>query len=781
MVGVRRARLSSPTHVSASQLLKVNLFLLLATILLSSSVSLARTGPEAHWASTIESGIEARNRGNIQLSIGLLNKAWEAASSLDERTRAAAELGASLLQARRLDDAEEFLKIAYANFSYPGKASVALDLGNLAVARKNNKLALQYYLEAETNAGESLATRISAALNRARIGQEVDRLSALAPIIKDIENVASLNARARLYLNLGLQAKQILPQGLALAYQSIHSAYTLAPKIDKRLALEAFDALAQLYEDQGRTDEAKALTRLALTRVTAGKESVNVQDILVRLEWRDGRLLRREGRTIEALAAYQNAAMHLEGIRQDIPIEYENGRSSFQETLRPVFTGLADVTLIAAANSPGQEQKLYRQAIHALELTKQSEMQDYLGDRCSVDAVGSGMSIQMPARTAALYPILFDDRVELLLETNSGIVRRTSNIGGAAAGKLALTLAKALPNYSSRGYLSSAQQLYDAILRPIEGELAKQNIETLIVVSDGPLRLVPIGALHDGEKFAIERFAVTTVTGLSMTDVQVSKTSTGSSLLAGLSEPGTVVSKLTSANVESMLTGAPAVNPTETRSGPQVRSIRSRGGPAAVAGKNEDTARVTQLKEMLALPGAKEEIQSLGKIMPNVSMLNEAFTLEQFGKAVGSGDYRILHIASHGVFGGDANSSYIMTYDDLLTMNRMDFLLRDRESDTNPIELLTLSACETAEGNERSPLGFSGAAIKAKAKSVIGTLWPVGDEAARKIMEKFYEGYTRGKLSKSAALRNAQRELLRDDNLSHPFFWAPFVVIGNWM
>jgi CHAT domain-containing protein len=99
----------------------------------------------------------------------------------------------------------------------------------------------------------------------------------------------------------------------------------------------------------------------------------------------------------------------------------------------------------------------------------------------------------------------------------------------------------------------------------------------------------------------------------------------------------------------------------------------------------------------------------------------------------------------------------------------------------NPIELLSLSACETAEGDERSPLGISGAAMKARAKSVLGSLWPVDDDAARKTMEKFYQGLATRQLTKTEALRQAQIELLHKDEFSHPLFWAPFVLIGNWL
>jgi CHAT domain-containing protein len=190
---------------------------------------------------------------------------------------------------------------------------------------------------------------------------------------------------------------------------------------------------------------------------------------------------------------------------------------------------------------------------------------------------------------------------------------------------------------------------------------------------------------------------------------------------------------------------------------------------------------VARLKEALALPSVKQEIADVTSIVPGVTLLNGDFTRDRFTKEAESGKYRVIHIASHGVFGGNASSSYILAYDELLTMNDLEKMLRGSDVEANPIDLLTLSACETAEGNDRAPLGISGVAIKAKARSVVGTLWPVSDEAARQFMPKFYEGFIHKGFSKAVALQAAQREMLKHKDFSHPFFWAPFVVIGSWL
>jgi CHAT domain-containing protein len=759
----------------------VGIFLLcIACLLGTANFAPARAAQSPGAEDLIQSGIAARSRGNIQLSIDLLSKAWETPDAERARMHIAAELGASLLQARRLDDAEKFLQQAYKGATGAGRAKVAVDLGNLAFSRGNNELAQRYFDEAVKLAGNDLRARLPASLNRARLLPDAERRVALGALFGDITGIAEPAARARLYLNLGFQARQLVPEGLELAYRSVAEARKLVPQLDKRLALETFDALAQLYEDQDRRQEALRLTQSALEHANTGAASD--EDILLRLEWRKGRIAQRDGRRRDALAAYQLAAHHLETIRQDLPIEYEDGRSSFRETLQPVLNGLVDLLLAGLDDVPEQQRATpLRAAINALELTRQSEMQDFLGDRCAVDGVRTDTPGTIPAHTAIIYPVLLPDRLELLMEADGVIVRRTVKVGGAQIAQRAKTFARALSRFNSDGYLPAARELYDWVLRPFEDEFTQRKTQTVVVVSDGPLRLIPFGALHDGKQFAIERFAFSTVTGMSMTSTLAPAKNQSGTLLAGMAVPGPVVDQLATAQTNTMLASNDNADDAPTQRGaPLIRSARLRALERGLGTSTSLAQRTQSLRESLSLPGVQQEMQELGAVMPNTSLVDQNFTLARFTKEISSGDYRIVHIASHGVFGGSASSSYIMTYDQVLTMDRLESLLRGKQAGAAPIELLTLSACETAEGNERAPLGISGAAIKAKAQSVIGTLWPVGDEAARKVMGTFYAGLVKKNYSKAEALQRAQKEVLADKALAHPFYWAPFALIGNW-
>jgi CHAT domain-containing protein len=782
------------------------------------ALTLAGAFAEESWTAALSAGVASRAQGNLDLSIGQLAEAGRLAANLGQRMRAAAELGASLLQARRLDQARPLLLEAYAFFSGIERAQVALDLGNLALLRKEHKEARRYYeevvAEAEKHAvplsDDNSALALSAQLNGLRLLPVAEKSKNLNPLLQKIAALGDPQVRARLYLNLGSQAQSLGQPHLALAFQSLERARQLLSGAENTCQRsETLDALAQLYEAQGRSEEALRLTQQALAEAATLPPGV-IGELAISLEWRQARLQIALGREGLALAAFQRAVAQIERLRQDIPIEYEEGRSSFRQTLEPVYLGLAELLLKEADRQLEPAKSAYlRRARDTVELIKQSELQDYLGDRCTVEAVRHGRSAAMasevaddsahrPARippgSAVLYPIIFKDHIELLLETSAGIVHRSKQVSGSVVREAALVFAADLRD-GEAGYLPRAQQLYDWLLRPFEAIFTEQNIRALVLVPEGALRLVALGALHDGNRFVIEKLAVSTVTGLSITNTSPPSAKAFHSLLAGVSEFGPVVDKL-----EKWGDGRGRTPETASRvAAPGLASLRalramkrgSSGDPGVSENPQASTgfegvdsradSRARALRAALALPGVKDEIAAIRLILPGTHMLDAAFTVEGFRRAAETESHQIIHIASHGVFGGTADSSYILAYDDILTLDGLQTLLKSDQFRKRPIELITLSACETAEGNDRSPLGISGAAIKARAKSVLGTLWPVDDNAARKVMETFYRGLIVFHLAKTEALRQAQIELLRSDEFSHPFFWAPFLLVGNWL
>lgn len=162
-------------------------------------------------------------------------------------------------------------------------------------------------------------------------------------------------------------------------------------------------------------------------------------------------------------------------------------------------------------------------------------------------------------------------------------------------------------------------------------------------------------------------------------------------------------------------------------------------------------------------------------------MLNEDLQKDRFSKELKEKAYKVIHIASHGFFGGAPEQNFIMTYDSILNMNQLEALIRPKQFAESPVELVTLSACQTAEGDDRSPLGLSGVALKSGARSALGSLWPVSDHAAQELLPIFYHFLENDSVSKAEALQKAQLMLMQDERFQHPYYWASFILIGNWL
>lgn len=723
----------------------------------------------------IEAGEQHSRTGNLNMALEQLHTAYQSAANPADKARAANALGVTFYRMHRYKEALPLLTEAFEGTSDPrDKARHANDLGNLYAGQRDIDDAYTWYERALELAPGDSSLQAAARLNLARVASAADKPGQLAKLAGELPNIADPRERARYALNLAAQSAALGPKGLQLAYQGFDLARSAATSLnDQRLLAEALDGLSQLYEDQTRDAEA---LRLA-DQGAVSAQGADARDLLIRLEWRRGRLLKRLDKSGQALAAYQRAVDHIEAIRQDIPVEYQDGKSSFRETLEPVYLGLADLLLIEADKLSGASRLgLYRRARDTLELIKQSELEDFLGDRCTVDAVRRASTSTLPAHTAVLYPIILPDRLDLLLETSQGIERRSVSVADKELRKTAAAFAARLR--ARKGYQDLGRKLYDWLLRPVEGILEDTKTDTVIFVPDGVLRLVPIGALHDGSRFAVQKHAIATVPGLSMIDVELVAKREPRVLLAGLSEPGSVVNKIPPAVLKMLMPDDAADQWAESEATPASRAlVRHR---ALSAADGTATSRESMLREQLALPGVKQEIEALGRSVKGATLLNQTFTLDHFKEQVSGGEYRVVHIASHGVFSSSADASFIMTYDDLLTMDGLQGLLRSEKLRDQPIDLLTLSACQTAEGDDRAPLGLAGAALKARAKSALGTLWPVADEAATALMPAFYQALGQAGTSKIKALQKAQLGLLERQEFNHPFYWAPFILVGSW-
>jgi CHAT domain-containing protein len=163
------------------------------------------------------------------------------------------------------------------------------------------------------------------------------------------------------------------------------------------------------------------------------------------------------------------------------------------------------------------------------------------------------------------------------------------------------------------------------------------------------------------------------------------------------------------------------------------------------------------------------------------TLLDAAFLRQRFAREMRDGDWSVVHIASHGEFGSDPSRSFVLAYDGQLSLDDLEASIKLARFRDVGLELLVLSACQTAAGDDRAALGLAGLALKAGARSALATLWFVSDEASGLLAVEFHRQLRDGRLTKARALQEAQRSMIADPLLGHPAYWAPFLLIGNWL
>jgi CHAT domain-containing protein/Tfp pilus assembly protein PilF len=361
---------------------------------------------------------------------------------------------------------------------------------------------------------------------------------------------------------------------------------------------------------------------------------------------------------------------------------------------------------------------------------------------------------QLEQNAVVLYPLVLEDRLELVLVTaNAPPIRRTQSVKREDLNRGIAELRSALQS-PNRNAVTPAQQLYDWLIRPIENDLSQANVDTMIYAPDGQLRYIPIAALHDGSQWLAERFQLNNITAASIDDLD--------------NEPSPELDVLAAAFSQGKYT-IPIRNRTLSFSG---------------------------------LEFAGREVENLSQLIPRTEKrLNEEF---DSSIVLDMNDFSIVHLATHATFNpGPPEDSFILFGDGSKAT------LTDIKAWNFPnVELIVLSACETAVGdvplgNGEEILGFGYLMQLAGADAAIASLWRVSDGGTQALMDAFYTALKNGH-TKAEALRLAQTALIESDrsvvederadveiasdrapspnggrNLSHPYYWAPFILIGN--
>ena len=619
-------------------------------------------------------------------------------------------------------------------------ASILNNVGNALAVEKDYKSAEALFgeaLELVTDSEENADLKSKILLNYLRLefqkGRYKQIIMALETVLAHISGLPDSHQKASDLMTLGLLVNKIREQTVKddrflinASYLAFDDAKRIATSLkDVRLISYASGYIAQLYEEQGNFDDALKLTRSAVFFAEQG----NYPEILYLWQWQIGRLFKAKGDLSNAMIAYENAIKTLNPIRQELFLGYRTKKDFFNQNVKPVYLGKAELLLLEAEQMNTKEDREAKliAARDTMEMLKTAELEDFFKDECVTARPmdDSNKLVRTPENTAIIYPITLPNYLAILVTLPDGIQCINENVSMDELKEKVIHYRKQLQTRPNNRFLYDSQQLYNWVIRPIENILVSHDIRTLVVAPDGALRLIPFSTLHDGKQFLIENYAISTIPAISLTDPQPVDKEKFKLLLVGLAE------------------GRQGFSP---------------------------------------LPSVPAELRDIKKIMnAQVMIQDDQYTIDNITNEFKRDEYSLLHIATHGVFGGTPEESFLLTYESKLNMNLLENLIGLSKFRKQKVELLTLSACQTALGNERAAMGLAGVAVKAGVKGAIATLWFVDDEATSLAIREFYRQLQKPELSKAQAMQNVQKKLINQRRYWHPLYWAPFLVIGNWM
>ncbi len=650
-------------------------------------------------------------------------------------------LGRTYMTLRQLQEASEYLTqastLATQQQSQPLLASTLNDLGILSALKRQDQEALTAFQESATLAQSTklsllaATAQTNAARTLLRLGHPDKSRVALDTALDELKRLPPARQKALSLIGIALSYQRLIPHlpqirdPLLLRTAGVfqEASAIASSQGDKRTVSYALGYLGHLYETEFRLDEAIRLTRQALFAA----QSVDAPESLYSWQWQLGRQLATSGQLDQAIMLYQQAAATLQPIRRELTQTSSDGSLTDEESVKPLYFELADLLLQRATLTDDDQvvERYLLSARDAIEAYKTAEIRDYFKDDC-VDAVRSRVTTfdRLSPDTAVIYPILFASRLELLMSLPSGLKRIAVPVPAEQLTREVRTFRRLVEKRTTREYLPHAQQLYDWLIRPLEPELAQQHITTLVFVPDSALRTIPLAALHDGSSFLIVKFALAMTPGLTMTDPRPLNRERLKFLTAGLT---------------------------------------------------------TSVQGFPALPYVADELSSIEQLYKSDQLINHAFQTARLEQELRDGQYGVLHIATHGKFSPDVANSFLLTFDGKLTVQGLDRLIGLFRFRQEPLELLTLSACQTGIGDDRAALGLAGVALKAGARSALATLWFINDEASATLIAEFYRQLRDPSLSKAVALQRAQTKLLSDRVYEHPAYWSPFLLLNNWL
>lgn len=613
-------------------------------------------------------------------------------------------------------------------------AAAYLSLGNNAMARQALRDALAFYQRAASE-NSPIEIRLQAGLNRLRLLAELGQWSSFQENLPDVWSDLEFfpPSRRTIYgwitlarsLDLAQDEKgDPFPLSISQAEiaQKLTQVYQQAQQLgDYQAESYILGYFGERYAQNNDWEMAQQFTEQAL-RVARLDQA---PELAYRWQWQLGKALRAQGQKDQAIAAYIGAVETLGALRGDVVAVSSELRFSFQQAIEPVYRELVEMLLLEGEQPPDQEDlEIARETVEAL---KVAELDNFFQAACLV--VNPIEIDDIDARAAVFYPIILADRLVTIVRL-PGQPLKSYESPAVTPAELAETIKRlrlSLAQPNTRRFLTEAQSLYDWLIRPIEAELRTAEADTLVFVPDGGLQNVPMAVLHDGEQYLIEQYGISITPGLELVSSEQTDFDRFGVLAVGLSE---------------------------------------------------------SRQEFIPLPFVETEIAQINQLVSeSQTLLNEGFTSDALETLLGAKPLPIVHMATHGQFSSRLDETFLLTWDDRIGIHQLGSMLETVElSRSGPIELLVLSACETATGDDRAALGLAGVATRSGARSTLATLWRISDATTATFMEAFYEALLDPNVTKAEAVRQAQLSILKGPaDEQHPYFWAAYVLVGNWL
>ncbi len=668
--------------------------------------------------------------------------------SLGEALRVAGDLD---LSRQRLQDSLAIAERLVVNPSNTDdvKEAIALtqlSLGNTARAQQANSTALKWYQQAANT--KVATTQLQSNLNRFSLLIETAKLSDAQTLLPQIQrqmqdlppNRTTVFARINLARSLAKGAPKFSStDAAALLSAAAKQSEQLG---DRRTQSYALGLLGGLYEQTQQWSFADSLTRQALQLTL----STNATDVTYLWQWQLGRILKAQAQNgidvakrTEAIASYEEALKTLQSLRLDLASINLDQQFSFQQSVEPAYRQLIELLLQPDTDAQEPKQESLVKARKTLESLQTVELQNFFREACvdipvAIDRVveqTSTLSGELSNTSAAvIYPIILPNSIEVVLKlpNQTNLLHYSTKVEQKQVKKTLQDLREQIIQPEMQRSLQALSvQVYDWLIRPAATELSNNQIGTLVFVLDGFLKNIPMAALYDGKQYLVENYAIALTPGLELLPPQPLERQDIRLLFAGLS-----------------------------------RSV-------------EDFSPLTAVEQ--------EKDGILAKIPQAVILLDRDFTAKALQNQIEQAPFQIVHLATHGKFSSDRAQTFIRTLDRRINVDDLNRILQTREQvQPTAIQLLTLSACQTAEGDERAALGLAGVAVRAGARSTLASLWSIDDRSSAFLMVEFYRHLVENpSLSKSQALRQAQLTLVKHPNYNHPSYWAPYVLLGNWL